>query len=299
MRLRRCGDELRVRTPAKTNLFLEILGKRLDGYHELVTVIAAVDLYDELSLTKRGDDRLTFDAVLPACASSAIARGLCGTPADESNLVIKALRRLRKAIGSQAGADVRLVKRIPAAAGLGGGSSDAAASLVAANAAWEVGLSRDALAEIAAEVGSDVPSFLHGDLSICTGRGEKCRTLKRRTTWTAVFARPALDSPTASVYSQLEIPSAPLDAYEFLTARASGDAPLGLFNRLEQAALSLRPELRDVLASLRREGAGRVLLSGSGSCCFGLFNAPRVAGRAASRLRNRRGIWAQVAKIAA
>src|SRR5947209_827864 len=146
--------------PAKVNLFLEVLGKRPDGYHEIATLLTAVDLYDSLALDADDSGNLSLTCDVPGLS--------CGP----DNLILQAAALLKARTGCPQGAAIKLTKRIPWAAGLGGGSSDAAAALAGLNALWELGLTTPQLAALGAEIGSDVPFFFHTPAAWCTGRGE-------------------------------------------------------------------------------------------------------------------------------
>ena len=173
MHVHRSAGELVIQAPAKLNLFFEVLAKRADGYHEIETLMCPIDLYDTLHFQEdsSGEVRLRCRRVFGAGGPG--SRGLHDVTEGPDNLVMRAVELVRRRAGVRRGARLLLVKRIPAAAGLGGGSSDAAAALVAANEGWRLGRSRDELAAWAAELGSDVPFFLAGTSAVCRGRGER------------------------------------------------------------------------------------------------------------------------------
>ena len=179
--------------PAKLNLYFELLARCRDGYHDMETLMVPVSLYDTLFLKAtppaRAAEAGEIDFEFHWCGRA--GREPCSAvPADETNLVVRALELLRQKSGSTAGAQVRLLKRIPTQAGLGGGSSDAAAALLAANRVWGIGWSRDRLAEIACELGSDVPFFLWQTPAIVRGRGERLSPLRQIGDVHAVIVRP-------------------------------------------------------------------------------------------------------------
>jgi len=263
-------DTVRVRTPAKVNLFLEVLGRRADGYHEVATLLLAIDLFDELDFrpAPTGDLSLTCD----------VPELLTGP----ENLVLTAARRLREETGFAGGATVRLTKRIPWAAGLGGGSSDAAATLAGLNELWKLGLSSAALARIGAEIGSDVPFFLNGPAAWCTGRGEMVTPVAVGRPFDLVLAKPSVGLATADVYRRVRTPANPVDGSAVKDALAAGDVDaLGkvLFNRLQEPAFELAPTVADAERRMRSAGAAGVLMSGSGSCLFALCRSPEEARR--------------------
>jgi len=275
---------VRVRVPAKINLHLGVGPIRRDGYHELTTVYHAVSLYDEVS-ARRGDQlTLTMEG-----------EGAGELPLDESNLVIRAATVLAKTAGVAAQARLHLRKQIPIAGGLAGGSADAAAALVACDALWGLGRSRDDLAEIAAEVGSDVPFLVLGGTALGTGRGETISPVLARPTawhWVLAFATGGLSTP--EVYRELDrqrdalLAPAPLGAPDDLMAalrqRDPGVLAAALGNDMQAAALALRPELGDVLDAGTDAGALAGMISGSGPTCLFLARDAAHASLLASTL---------------
>jgi 4-diphosphocytidyl-2-C-methyl-D-erythritol kinase len=268
---------VRVKVPAKINLHLGVGPLRDDGYHELTTVYQAVSLYDEV--TARRGDQLTLTME---------GEGAGLLPLDASNLVLRAARALAECAGVPAHARIHLRKQIPIAAGLAGGSADAAATLVACDALWDIGLSRDELAQIAAAIGSDVPFLVLGGTALGTGRGETVSpVLARPSSWHWVVAAAEGGLSTPEVYAELDrlraagSAPAPMGSTDELLAalRQRSPAVLGavLGNDLEAAALSLRPDLAATLAAGRKAGALAGLICGSGpSCAFLAQHAPRA-----------------------
>ena len=260
MTVSRCVSRLRV--PAKINLFLEVIRRRDDTYHEIDTIMQTVSLYDELAITEdQSSVRLTgFDGL--------------GVP-EEKNLVYKAAARLRDVAGVSRGCTLHGAKRIPWARGLGGGSADAAATLVGLNDLWDCGLDRRALLEIAAEIGSDVPFFLYGGTARCRGRGEHVEPLDARASGWAVLVVPRAPLATARVYAALDVPGEGeiRSADEMLSTVVAGDigrsAPL-IFNRLDPVACSLMDVLSTIKERVIWYGALACAVSGSGSTVFGL-----------------------------
>jgi 4-diphosphocytidyl-2-C-methyl-D-erythritol kinase len=256
------------RAPAKLNLHLSVGPRRADGFHELATVYQAVSLYDEVSVERAR--RLTV---------SARGEGSGSLPRGADNLAGRAAEALAAHLGRRPAVRITIDKTIPVAAGLAGGSADAAATLLACDALWNAGLDRDELAAIAAELGSDVPFALHGAMALGTGRGERLAPVLGRGSyhWVLAFAHGTLATP--GVYAELDRqraasrtagsdrPSTASTPDPVLAAVATGDAPaLGraLANDLQPAALALRPELRRVLDSGAELGALGGLVSGSG-----------------------------------
>lgn len=282
-----------VQAPAKLNLHLEILGRRTDGYHELETVMVAVSLYDSIRFQASADDRLDV-----RCFHSASLRAVgCAVPSGPSNLAWNAVDRFRRcgeSFGQRRGGVVDIFKRIPDRAGLGGGSSDAAAAILAARSAWGAPLDRMDVVRTAAEVGSDVPFFLESGTSICRGRGERVAPLRQASPLWFVIAKPREGLDTRSVYERSEAPSSPRDSAAICDSIERGTPrQIGrhLFNRLQFAAEALAPEIRHAACEFRRLGCCGHQLSGSGSAYFGLFDGCRAARRGEQILRARLPGW--------
>jgi 4-diphosphocytidyl-2-C-methyl-D-erythritol kinase len=283
---------LTVRVPAKLNLQLAVGPPRPDGYHDLVTVFHAVSLFDEITAEAAGQDGVSVSG-----------EGADRVPDNRDNLALRAVDALRAAVAPRTagGVHITIVKRIPVAAGLAGGSADAAAALVACNELWGTGLSQLQLLEIAARVGSDVAFALLGGTAVGRGRGERLTPALAPATpyhWVLAFADGHLSTP--EVYGALdrlraaesdgpagntEPPGPVLDA-TLMSALRSGDArQLGraLSNDLQPAALSLYPALRKTLAAGLELGAFGALVSGSGpTCLFLAASADRALDLAAS-----------------
>ena len=262
---------------AKVNRSLLVLGKRPDGFHELDTLFQTIDLSDELHFEE--DDRVTLSV-----AGGAI-------PADGTNLVLRAARALSERAGTARGARLRLVKRIPVGAGLGGGSADAAAALLGLNALWGLGLTPEELRPVAASVGSDVAFFLFGGRARGTGRGERIEPLPDAPDESLVLLFPPFGMPTPDVYRALDAPPLPAPPRRGPVGEAPSDR-----NDLETAAERLRPELAALRASLQAAGAASARLSGSGSTVFGVFWSREEALRAAETLDGRGGVRAAVTR---
>jgi len=277
----RCvADGVEVLAPAKLNLFLEVLGSRPDGYHEIETLMVAVGLHDTLRFADDPSGRITLRCDDPSL------------PTGPENLVVKAAERLKVESGCPRGAVIDLHKSIPAQAGLAGGSSDAAATLAALDRLWNLQTHPYRLDALAGEIGSDVAFFRHAPAAICRGRGERASAVPLPVAYHFVLVCPPLGLKTADVYRHLTLTdrTRPIDAV--VAALASGDsAALGacLFNRLQPAAEQLNPELvrvREALANLGPSLDGH-LICGSGSAYFGLgrnLDAARRAARALEKL---------------
>jgi len=249
--------------PAKLNLFLEVLGRRRDGYHEIETLMVVLDLGDRLSFEDDPRGMISLRCDEPTI------------PVGDGNLVVRAARRLKEEAGGIRGARIALQKAIPAEAGLGGGSSDAAATLSALDRLWNLETPEGKLETLAGELGGDVAFFLHPPAAICRGRGEIVEPLSVAPAFHFVLVRPPFGLSTPLVYRNVVIPPTPRCVLDTVRAFQSGDVDaLGssLFNRLQKAAELLRPELASVLDQLGKLAprVRGVLLSGSGSTCFGL-----------------------------
>jgi len=289
-----------VETPGKLNLFLEVLRKREDGFHEIETLMMAVSIYDTLYFTANSEGKLKFGCnwasgmeVSPAALGAEQVAPLGDLPRDGRNIVWKALECFRQAAGVESGATVRLIKRIPTASGLGGASSDAAAVLVAANRVWEVGWTQQRLSKLAADLGSDIPFFLssgpHGNpIGICRGRGERIEMVPCMTRLHFVIVRPPVGLSTPAVYagcSPTQQPVAVAPLVEALQRGSFRDLGCMLRNRLESAAEKLSPwveRLRSEFAKLHMVGHQ---MTGSGSGYFGICRHAHHARRSAGLLR--------------
>ncbi len=278
MIVRSIAGGVEVLAPAKLNLFLEVLGRRPDGYHEIETLMVTVDLFDTLTVTE-----LNSEDILLECDDPTL-------PTGKENLVVKAALSLKAAVNCPRGARISLKKAIPAQAGLAGGSSDAAAALVALDQIWDLGMPAPALDAVAAETGSDVAFFLHGPSAICRGRGEQVEALATGRPLHFVLVVPTVGLSTADVYHNVRPPERPRPigpASEALAHGEPDDLGRSLFNRLQPVAETLRPDLvrvRDALANLDPPLAGS-LMSGSGSAYFGLGRDSAAAHRAAEVLK--------------
>ncbi|MDT8404399.1 4-(cytidine 5'-diphospho)-2-C-methyl-D-erythritol kinase [Sulfuriflexus sp.] len=235
--------------PAKLNLFLHITARRADGMHELQTLFQFLDVGDSLYFTLREDGYLRLQG------------GLAGI-ADEDNLVMRAARRLQTESGTRLGADMRLEKRLPAGAGLGGGSSDAATTLVALNRLWQVGLSVDELARIGLGLGADVPVFVHGQAAWAEGVGEKFTAVAPPEPWYLVVA-PSCEVSTAAIFAAPELTRdcRPITIRDFLSGQAG--------NVCEAVVREHYPAVSRALDWLGRFAPAR--MTGTGSCVFAAF----------------------------
>lgn len=292
MYARKIGEIWEALAPAKLNLYLDVLGRRDDGFHELETVMTPIRLYDRLqwrpsAAEARAPFTLTYD---PSTASGAAALA----PPDERNLVWRAIELLSRTAGCQPHGAFTLTKRIPIQAGLGGGSSDAAAALVVANAAWGVGYSNAGLAELAAQLGSDVPFFLAGQSAVCRGRGERIEPLADLPRLNVVVVAPRAGVSTAAAFQTLnaprwnqsgDIPATSLPQLLDDWRRGALDrAARRMTNSLQDVALQLCPAIKRIGMAFAALGCYAHQLTGSGSAYFGVMRSARHARRAASIL---------------
>jgi 4-diphosphocytidyl-2-C-methyl-D-erythritol kinase len=265
--------------PAKLNLFLHVLGRRDDGYHDLQTVFQFLDLEDRISLTPtpRGDVRRT----------SAHA-----DVNEDADLVVRAARLLKEHTGCSAGVDISVDKRIPLGAGLGGGSSDAATTLLALDHLWDLRLGSEGLAALGLELGADVPVFVHGVAAFAEGVGERLQPIELETPWYLVID-PGCSVSTARVFSDpaLTRNSAPLRIRDFLPPGGGQVlSPHTLLrsarNDCEAVVRALYPEVDEALRWLARIGDAR--MTGTGACVFAPFAEREEAQR---RLNDLPGGW--------
>ena len=287
MRLHWQGPSLVVRTPAKLNLFLDVLGKRPDGYHELETMMVSIGLFDTLRLETNESGRLELSLAADSPALSPQMRALL--PLNEKNLVLKAATLLREYSGHSQGAIIQLRKSIPLQAGLGGGSSDAAATLVGLNHLWGLGLSSRELHSLAAQLGSDVNFFIDSvPLAMCRGRGEQISAETLRRPLHFVVVKPPGGLSTRDVFMALPPDRQPRGSAEIRGALQTGHpAFIGgqLHNSLEVPAGELSEEVASVLTSLSQVSSVGRMMTGSGSSCFALCAHHGQAVRAAHQLR--------------
>ena len=253
-----------IRRPAhaKLNVFLRVLGRRADGYHEIESLIVPVSLADDVTVRLDPELRLSVRGELADAV-----------PLDEDNLVVRAARALAAAGGVDAGADIELEKRIPVAAGLGGGSADAAAALLALDELWGCGLDGEALLALGATVGSDVPALLHGGPVIVRGRGEIVEPASVGPAWWVLVPMP-FGVPVGDSFAWWEASSGePGPDFLPILERASGRLERmgdALFNVLEAGVAARHGEVRDAMGQLREFGALGAVMCGSGPTVAGL-----------------------------
>jgi 4-diphosphocytidyl-2-C-methyl-D-erythritol kinase len=270
-RRRAVSRRIRVKACAKINLLLGVGSARADGYHQVRTVLQAIDLHDTLTFVARPGP---FSIV---CSDERI-------PSDSRNLIWKAAYELSRAADrpSVDGIEVRLDKKIPAEAGLGGGSADAAAALRALSRLWHVKLDAAGLSAVARQVGADVPFFLVGGAAYGSGRGDDLLPLADIRAFHVVIAKPDFGVSTAAAYGWFDEDGGLQDAARSLAAWP--EASLSIRNDLEPPVVRRHPRVAELVGDFERAGAAAAAMSGSGSAVFGLFDSSIRAARAARAL---------------
>jgi 4-diphosphocytidyl-2-C-methyl-D-erythritol kinase len=276
---------VKISSPAKINLFLKVVRKRPDGYHDLETLFERIDLCDEIVLKKR--------------TSGLVLRTSADLPKDSRNLALRAAELLKEECGVRQGAEIVLKKNIPVSAGLGGGSSNAASVLLGLNRLWKLRLSKKKLLSLGARLGSDVPFFvLDTPFAWGRGRGEKLtaeRSIRRK--WWHVVVKPAFGISTKQAYAGLSLNSLTPprgDAKMLLRSLRTGnsEALSGLLTNSLEASINKRlTEISGIKQKLVSAGASAALMSGSGSAVFGLFLSESRARAAAGRLKRSGKKW--------
>jgi 4-diphosphocytidyl-2-C-methyl-D-erythritol kinase len=254
--LRGRSERLVVPAPAKLNCFLHVTGRRADGYHLLESLFVPIDLADTIALAARADGAIVRETDID------------GVP-ESQDLTLRAARALRDASGVKAGVSIRVTKRVPRGAGLGGGSSDAASVLLALNRLWSLDLPRRDLAAIGIALGADVPFFLGGGPALVRGIGERLTPMSVACAWIAL-AMPRVHVSTAAIFASPQLtrstPSAKIDVF----SEGYGH------NDLESVAAERFAPIREALQALRR-ASPYARMSGSGACVFAPFSAERDA----------------------
>ena len=262
---------------AKVNLFLDILHKRDDGYHEIKTILQTISLYDELYF---------FESPYQ---TSLICDGLDIPP--EINLVYKSIEKVRNKTGCEKGVKIKLVKKIPSRAGLGGGSSDAASAIKGLNKLWNLGLSYEEMSEIGKEIGSDVPFFITGGSVIAEGRGEILVSFLPTPDLFVIVIKPEVSISTPWAYNHWKADLNKTPVIDDFIKAFSENCFLNknlLFNSFESIIENYYPEIKEVRQTLREMGIKDALLSGSGSSVFGLTEDLKMAERVKSYFLNKK-----------
>jgi 4-diphosphocytidyl-2-C-methyl-D-erythritol kinase len=235
--------------PAKLNLFLHVVGRRADGYHLLQTLFRFIDLCDTLHFTLRTDGAVRRTTPLE------------GVP-EEHDLCVRAARLLQRETGCALGADIAVEKRIPMGGGLGGGSSDAATTLLALNRLWNLGLTRERLMQLGLQLGADVPVFIFGDNAFAEGVGEQLQAYPLPDAWYVVLF-PPVHVPTAQIFSHPEL------TRDTISLKIRDLSTHRLHNDLQPVVCRLYPEVEKHLAWLGQFGPA--MMTGSGACVFAEF----------------------------
>ncbi|MEK7310303.1 MAG: 4-(cytidine 5'-diphospho)-2-C-methyl-D-erythritol kinase [Planctomycetota bacterium] len=272
VKITRLSNGLKVLSPAKINLFLEVLGKRQDGFHEIESIMQTVSLFDTLYLhpIKSGIKVITNHPELSS---------------GRDNLVYQAADLIKKEYGVKKGIRIVLEKRIPIGGGLGGGSSNAAAVLLGLNCLWNLYLSKEELSLLGARLGSDVPFFIYGQTAIVKGRGEIVLPLRVKETFHYILLKPPISIPTKNIYKNIRLSltkpaiNGIMPIINKLLRKQAGYKEIQqlMYNRLENVAMKLYPVLRDTHQAFRNISNSGILLSGSGSTIFKLCGSRKEA----------------------
>lgn len=271
--------QITARSPAKINLFLKVTGKRPDGYHEILSVMQMVGLFDTLTFRPDPSGRLSIKV-----------SGL-NAPPDANNLVIKAAEVLREWSGVTKGAGIELVKNIPVSAGLGGGSGNAAVALKSLASLWGIDIPRVEMERIALSLGADVPFFLNGPCAVVTGVGEKTRPVNPRKSAPVLLVKPEFGISAAEAYKNSRFDFAPFSADEMMVEDAVSGEPSRMAQRMANDLMEWAMNAHPQLARLKKRvetvnpAPIRVMMSGSGPTLFALYDTEDNCGRAAESLK--------------
>jgi 4-diphosphocytidyl-2-C-methyl-D-erythritol kinase len=262
--------------PAKLNLFLHVVGRRPDGYHLLQTLFRFIDLHDTLHFTLREDG-----AVRRTNAIEGVA--------EEQDLCVRAARLLQSETGCALGVDIAVEKRIPMGGGLGGGSSDAATTLIALNRLWSLGLPRSRLMQLGLRLGADVPVFVFGENAFAEGVGEELQAFPLADAWYVVLF-PPVHVPTAGIFARPELTRDTVSIT--MRALAKGQFEQQLHNDLQPVVCGMYPEVQRYLSRLG--DFGKAMMTGSGACVFAGFDSRSRAEEVLRQLpQEMRGVVAQ------
>jgi 4-diphosphocytidyl-2-C-methyl-D-erythritol kinase len=279
-----------LKAPAKINLFLEITGKRPDGYHDIESIMQTVSLYDEISAEETRNGEISVE-----CDDNNI-------PSGSGNIAYKAAKALKERFGIQKGVKIRIKKEIPLGAGLGGGSSDAGAVIKALLRVWNIKSSKEELEKIAAKIGADVAFFLTCGTALCKGIGEIVTPLKSIRKMPLVLVNPRFGVPTAAVYKKVKFPltnQRRINKIKTLIESGSfnGDNASGAcFNRLEEFVFPDYPEIEKIRNLLAQLGCAGIM-SGSGATVFGIFGSQSQSEMIKAKLKESRWFWREVVPV--
>ena len=260
-------------SPAKVNLILKVLGKREDGYHELATLMERISLCDEMTFIPRNR------GITLHCSEKTL-------PTDEGNIVVRAARMFFDYVGWPEGVEINLQKNIPLAAGLGGGSSNAATTLLALNEMTEACVSREKLIEMGVKLGADVPFFIFKETAWAFGVGERLRKAEGIPRLFFVLVNPGVELSTRRVYEELKygLTNQPIQ-YNIPRLQTVPQVVKGMQNDLEEVSERICPVIRKIKGRLRAGGALGVLMSGSGPTVFGIYANSEDAEKAENEMR--------------
>lgn len=273
--------KIRVRAHAKINLYLDVVGKREDGYHELETVFHSIGLYDDVLIRRRAEKGITVHCEHP------------GVPCDSRNIAYRAAQCISDAVGGIGGLAIDIHKRIPVAAGLAGGSANAAAVLHGVNKLWALGFTKDALMLLGAQLGADVPFCLQGGAAFGRGIGDRLTSLPVLPEVPLLLLNPGIEMPTATVFKNLNFPLTTQKKEGIIIKTHVENRDIvgigeNLYNLLEVPVFSKHPEIAALKAQLSTQaGCYGALMSGSGATVFALMRDTAAAQRGESHFKNR------------
>lgn len=260
------------KAPAKINLSLDVLHKREDGYHEMEMIMTSIDLADRLTLKELEKDQIRIES----------NNGFL--PLDQRNIAYRAAQLLKETFQIDKGVEIKIEKKIPIAAGLGGGSSDAAATLRGLNRLWDLNLSVEALAELGAQIGSDIPFCVHGGTAFATGRGDQLETLKEVPQCWVVLVKPKKGISSWTIFEKLAVEELEHPETEKVLAAIEADdyelMARHMANALEEVSIAKQPKIKTIKEKMLQFGADAALMSGTGptiySVCKNYSRAQRV-----------------------
>ena len=284
-------DQVVIDAPAKLNFSLAVLNRRHDGFHEIESLMVPVSLYDRLHMQRCPDGEFSLEVIFAGRLAGELSHSLaCDVPDDDRNLVLRAARLLAERANVEAGLRIRLEKHIPSGAGLGGGSSDAASTLFAASKIWNLDWTKDQLAELSAELGSDIPWFFAGSAGLVHGRGEHVTPIDGIPALDVVIACPSDGLSTAKVYAACEPDvqrrGEAVSLTTYLQENSIRQALPLMHNSLQQPARTLAPSVDALLSDMAKYDALHPVLTGSGSACFSICRTAKEASQLAACLES-------------